>query len=145
MNDDKNLPILEAKMTNLQVTTLVKPKTTAIVISIQNLVVFDHFTKSEPSPFFAIDYEHPLSKAKDQMLYLTLDVNPPDEGVDLRLGVKTQPVLITFSKVMIDRIVEFYSPPSDNKNNQNLMDQLAMVSDLGLDKISKQVFSFFID
>lgn len=99
MNDDTNKAILEAALKNLEVSTFVKPKTTSIAIGIERIDVLDHYTKAEPSSFFAIDFQHPLSNPNEPMISLKLDVNPPDEGVDIRLAAKTQPVLINFSKV----------------------------------------------
>jgi hypothetical protein len=126
-------------MMNLQVSTFVKPKTTSLAIGIERIEVLDHYSKSEPSPFFAIDFGHALSNPKEPMLSLKLDISPPDEEVDLRLAAKTQPVLINFSKVLIDRILEFYGSDGASAGQPSGLEQLAMVGDLGLDKISKQV------
>lgn len=42
------------------------------------------------------------------MLFVKVKVTPPDGVADLELSLRTQPILIIFSRPIIDRLVKFF-------------------------------------
>jgi hypothetical protein len=72
------------------------------------------------------------------MLDVALQVTPPDRDVELALSVKTQPILVTFSRHLTDRLTTFFAPPGAGGQN-DLIEQLILASNASLEAVQKQV------
>jgi hypothetical protein len=57
--------------------------------------------------------------------------------VELALAIRTQPVLINFSHVVVQHVQEFLK--SVSRGNEQLLNELTQVTDLGLEEVQKRV------
>lgn len=83
-----------------------------------------------------------MIQASRNVLSANIFVHPFDKDVELSVQVQTQPLLINFSRSVIDRVAIFFN--SVMSRNKELVERLTTVTNLGLEEVQKRVWTFSV-
>lgn len=136
--------MIEARLKQQSADVQLFPKSTGIRIKLRGFEVVDHVTQpGSRLPFLAPNNHKILAlgdKVPQSLLEIDLDLKPPKMEVELAVAVRTQPVLVNFSHVVVRHLQKFVN--SISQGNEQILKELTQVTDLGLEEVQKRVCSF---
>jgi len=142
------IPILRAWLSSFIVDTFLREDSLSVVTKLESVNMTDfHTLRGTPLEVLKPDRESKEFHKKGEItiessetlpwMSVHFDLKPPISSggphVDVRLRLRTQPLLITFSRPLIDRIAEFFTAQSSTA-----LQDLAFLASNQLDELTKK-------